>query len=147
MIRIVLLLLAFCARPAAARAQAEAPDADEYAVWSAVLDSLMGTLDTVVVRDSVSVGHSTLDESVLRLSARSGMEHRVDSAAMADFLRPNRPGVRLEARFSTRRPVVLVRGRTGAGRERLVFLSRVGFDPQRRRGRGEDGNGLRGSLR
>jgi hypothetical protein len=93
----------------------------------------MGALDTMVVRDSVFVGHSTLEESVLRRSARSGMEHRVDAAAMADFLRPDRPGARLEARFSTRRPVVLVRGRTGAGRERLVFLSRVGFDPQRRR--------------
>jgi hypothetical protein len=132
MIRIALLLFALCATPSAVRAQAEAPDVDEYAVWSAVLDSLMGALDTMVVRDSVFMGHSTLEESVLRVSARSGMEHRVDSAAMADFLRPDRPGARLEARFSTRRPVVLVRGPIGADRV-LVFLSRAGFDPQRRR--------------
>jgi hypothetical protein len=81
-----------------------------------------------------------------------GRSSRFDSAAVDDLLRRNVPRVRMEARFSAARPFVLLRGPAGEMPEsmkdsHLVFISLPGFDPARRKSRGDDRDGLPGPVR
>lgn len=132
-----LLMLAAACVPMQARTPARGPDADEYAVWSAVLDSLMPGSADVRLLDTAFVIPLMVKGSIT--GRDGGRTPRLDAAAVDDFLRRNGSGVRLEARFSTRRPVVLVRTPAGddwTGVERsphLVLVSRPGFDRRRRR--------------
>ena len=133
---IALILLALCASPAALRAQPEAPDADEYAVWSAVLDSLAPGADRVRLVDSTFI--LSVKEIPDTLMLGIGRSAGLDSAAVVDLLRRNVSRVRMEARFSGRRPVVLVRpppGELPAGMKEphLIFISLPGFDPAQRK--------------
>lgn len=133
---IALVLLALLAAPAALRAQPGAPDADEYAVWSAVLDSLAPGADHVRLLDSAFVISSMRksDEQILR----GATDPPLDSAAVGDYLRRNGSGVRLESRFSGRRPVVLVRTpgddwSTLVKDPHVILVARPGFDLARTR--------------
>lgn len=136
---IALILFALCAAPAALRAQREAPDADEYAVWSAVLDSAAQWASVVRVVDSAFVLEVAIGQRNDLMMA-DGMAYRgFDSAAIADFVERNARGVRLERRFSTRREIGLVRPDLRSevplslNGTHLVYLSRPGFNAGRTR--------------
>ena len=129
---IALILLALCASPAALRAQTEAPDADEYAVWSAVLDSVMPGEPSAWLADSAFNRDIVVGERTELIMAGSMSRHRFDSTAVADFLRRSSAGVRLRP-FPAARPFRLVK--TESGEEftsrmqgpHLAVFSRPGF--------------------
>ena len=129
-------LLAMAAASCLAPPRSPAPAADEYAVWSAVLDSLTPGADQVRLVDSTFI--LSVKEIPDTLMLGIGRSAGLDSAAVVDLLRRNVSRVRMEARFSGRRPVVLVRpppGELPAGMKEphLIFISLPGFDPARRK--------------
>ncbi len=127
MTRIALLLFALCAMPAAARAQAEAPDAEEYAVWSAVLEQVHGRgLRRARVQDSTEmVAVDTVREAAM-------VRWLTGSTELADSLRARvtRPAAIDARRLRVRRPCIVEREAEG---RYLITFSRVAFDAERRR--------------
>jgi len=135
---VLLCALALLAAAGSVRAQVEAPDAEEYAVWAAVLDSLAPEAREVRLADSAFV----LEVAVGRrndLMVAARMEFtRFDSAAIESFVVRNARGVRI-GRFSARRPFRLVS--TDLDEDfslrlqgtHIVFISRPGFNEGRTR--------------
>lgn len=127
------LVLLAAVHPARAQVPPEEPDPDEYAIWSAVLDTLEPGADYVRLLDIAVVPSSTGQPPGWRPTPR------LDSFAVDDFRTLHTSGVRLDSRFSTRQRIVLVRARTADGdpelviRPHLIRLDRPAFDRRRRR--------------
>jgi len=124
---IALVLTILCAAPAGARAQGEAPEAEEYAVWSAVLSQVYGRdLRQVRIQDSTAtiVVDTVRDAAMVRWL--TGSTELVDNLRA----RVTRPATVDRRALRVRRPRIVERD---AEERYVVSFSRVAFDAERRR--------------
>jgi hypothetical protein len=147
---LVLAPLAACSRLGPSTA-ADAPGAEEYAVWSAALDAAFGEARPwFVVTDTTHELAVELPAGVARLRAEPGLPREL----LEDYIARNGHPARVHAGWLHPRRVGLLPAFGGpVGRLAEVAsggqatLSRVGFDPGREAGDGAGDLRVRGPVR